>query len=425
MLAYLIKVTTNTLYMVIPLAMLLALAARIDRAKGGKFFAGGLAAGLTCAFVFAVLKRNTGFAVREYYDLGVLLPSVPACAAILAAQFFAASGGRAELGAEVRARRRAVTLGMIFCASALSAAYILPNLLLYPFEFAVGMDTIFNTEFMFKAIGYSGGVLLMFLTGAAVYRAASGLGTLALSTSLGLSMAVLLSKHALTIAQILLGRNMIRRYKPLTRGVMWTLTHVNAFVYLMMTIAVVIAVAQFARVKSTPPSGGNPAQIRRSKYLARRQARFCVSVVLGLAVSLATVTVGISYNDRRVELSPPIEIAPTGDSIVIPLGDVDDGNLHRFAHKVLRDGQAIEVRYIVIKKNDTAYGVGLDACDVCGPTGYYQRKNQVICILCDVVMNKSTIGLPGGCNPVPLKFAITEGSMVISTSDLAAEARRF
>ncbi|MDR0652224.1 MAG: DUF2318 domain-containing protein [Synergistaceae bacterium] len=46
-------------------------------------------------------------------------------------------------------------------------------------------------------------------------------------------------------------------------------------------------------------------------------------------------------------------------------------------------------------------------------------------MLCDVVMNKSTIGLPGGCNPVPLAFKIEEGSMIIETSDLAAEARRF
>ena len=28
------------------------------------------------ALIYAVLKRNTGFAVREYYDLGVMLPSI-------------------------------------------------------------------------------------------------------------------------------------------------------------------------------------------------------------------------------------------------------------------------------------------------------------------------------------------------------------
>jgi len=41
------------------------------------------------------------------------------------------------------------------------------------------------------------------------------------------------------------------------------------------------------------------------------------------------------------------------------------------------------------------------------------------------VMNKSTIGLPGGCNPVPLAFAVESGGIVIATDDLEAEAYRF
>jgi len=40
-------------------------------------------------------------------------------------------------------------------------------------------------------------------------------------------------------------------------------------------------------------------------------------------------------------------------------------------------------------------------------------------------MNISTIGFPGGCNPVPLKHAIAGGSLVIETKDLEAEKRRF
>ena len=83
------------------------------------------------------------------------------------------------------------------------------------------------------------------------------------------------------------------------------------------------------------------------------------------------------------------------------------------------------VRFIIIRKGETAYGVGLDACDICGPSGYYQRKDQVICKLCDVVMNKSTIGFPGGCNPVPLKFSVGEGNLYIKAADLDAEEKRF
>jgi uncharacterized membrane protein len=96
--------------------------------------------------------------------------------------------------------------------------------------------------------------------------------------------------------------------------------------------------------------------------------------------------------------------------------------LHRFIYPA---SNGTEVRFIVIKKNEIAFGVGLDACDICGPTGYYERNDEVICKLCDVVMNKSTIGFKGGCNPVPLAYAIKDGGMAIETQNLENEKKRF
>ncbi|KES16250.1 putative membrane protein (DUF2318), partial [Gilliamella apicola SCGC AB-598-B02] len=108
--------------------------------------------------------------------------------------------------------------------------------------------------------------------------------------------------------------------------------------------------------------------------------------------------------------------------IVIPLDNINDGNLHRYGYQAT-DGTL--VRFIVIKKSENAYGVGFDACDICGASGYYQRGNQVVCILCDVVMNIATIGFAGGCNPVPLKYEIIDGNMVIRPAHLEAEKGRF
>jgi uncharacterized membrane protein len=86
------------------------------------------------------------------------------------------------------------------------------------------------------------------------------------------------------------------------------------------------------------------------------------------------------------------------------------------------------VRFIIIKKNEhtDAYGVGLDACDICGPTGYYERgDSEVVCKLCDVVMNTNTIGFKGGCNPVPLAYTMSGGTMIIQTQSLEDESKRF
>ncbi|MDR1966914.1 MAG: Fe-S-containing protein [Synergistaceae bacterium] len=399
------------------MALLAALALRCDWQSSRKHLKRGFLTGAAAALVYAVLKRNTGFAVREYYDLGVLIPSVSVCLLLLAAGVCVFKSPGQKCIARLRV--------LAFCAVACWTAYAAPNLMLYPFDFAVGMDNIFNTEFAFKAAGYASGVILILVTGLALFKTASSLGEGALFASSGLSVAVFFLKGVLSIAQILLGRNLIPRYKWLTRIVMWFLMHENIFVYAMMAACVIPALLLLASVRRAKPPVGNPAQVRRAKFMTRKNIRLCMYVGAGVLMSLLTVTVGVAYSNRRVGLSPPVEHPADGDRIIIPIEMVNDGELHRFVHKVTSGGSSIDVRYIVIKKNDTAWGVGLDACDVCGPTGYYQRKGQVVCILCDVVMNISTIGLPGGCNPVPLKFEIASGNIVIKTSDLAAEARRF
>lgn len=422
MLEYIIKLTINSLYIVIPLSLLYAFLKRA-RPAAGRILSRGLLLGLVPSLIYAVIKRNTAFGVREYYDLGVFVPALLSGIAIFYPLWRVSRRLRSWQTPQGFPDKALAFLA--FALFALGASSAFPNIFLYPFEFAVGMDNIFNVEFLLKAVGYFAGLLLTALAAVAIFKVASRAGGRLLAASSSLSLVVLDVKIGLNIAQILLGRNMIPRYRILTRSVIWTLGHVNFFLYAMIGIVAAMALLQWLKVRSLVPSGENPALVRRARHIARKEVRFCVTALLAVAISLITVTVGVSYNERRVELSPPLELPAQGERIVIPLEMVNDGKLHRFVHKAQSGSQTIDVRYIVIKKNDTAYGVGLDACDVCGPTGYYERKGQVVCILCDVVMNKSTIGLPGGCNPVPLDFEITGGNLEIKTSDLAAEARRF
>ena len=71
------------------------------------------------------------------------------------------------------------------------------------------------------------------------------------------------------------------------------------------------------------------------------------------------------------------------------------------------------MRFIVIKKNEIAFGTGLDACEICGDSGYFEDKGKVICRECDVMMNIQTIGFPGGCNPIPIAYEIDGGKLLV------------
>ena len=121
--------------------------------------------------------------------------------------------------------------------------------------------------------------------------------------------------------------------------------------------------------------------------------------------------------------SPTEECEVRGDNVYVPLEQVDDGHLHRFEYET---PNGVRVRFIVIKKpNSSAYGVGLDACDICGETGYFERNGQIVCKLCDVVMNINTIGFKGGCNPKVIDYSISNGYIIVPTYTLIEHEKDF
>jgi uncharacterized membrane protein len=158
------------------------------------------------------------------------------------------------------------------------------------------------------------------------------------------------------------------------------------------------------------------------RALWRTTRRWATVLTLCFVVAVLSLTAIKAYTEREIELTPAEPMEYVGTTIRIPLENIDDGHLHRFAHIT---AEGIEVRFIVIKKNETSFGVGLDACNICGATGYYERNDEVVCKMCDVVMNKQTIGFPGGCNPIPLEFLIEGGALTIDVSLLEQEAGRF
>lgn len=125
---------------------------------------------------------------------------------------------------------------------------------------------------------------------------------------------------------------------------------------------------------------------------------------------------------KEVRLSAAESFTLSGDIVSVPVERVSDGNLHRFEYKTQDE---VGIRFIIIQKNAFAFGIGFDACEICGATGYYQKGSQVICKLCDVVMNINTIGFKGGCNPIPLPYVIEDGEIRINVKDLEVEKRRF
>ncbi|WP_195199603.1 Fe-S-containing protein [Faecalispora jeddahensis] len=418
MLKYLIQVVQNSLTTGILLAMLFALSQLGGKQKQKKWLLWGLTAGVAAALLLAVLKSTTVLINREYFNIGIL--SVAILSEILFCMLL--WGVLQKRLPELHERIWSV-LYAVLAASLL--LYALPDIFLYPTEFLMAGQSVFSTDFLYKSIGYLGGLLIVGLSGLALYQAGTGLSFRLVRILLIIGLAVNMVKQIATIAQFLLARRMIPMSKGLFEFIKMSVNYNDWFLYGIMVITILMPVLLWIKSLHPTDSFSNPAQHRRIRAVSRRQRRWCTVVLAGYLLSILCLTVVKAYDEREAVLSPAEPMNVVGSEIVIPLENVGDGHLHRFIYMA---SNGTEVRFIVIRKsaNTNSYGVGLDACDICGPTGYYERgDHEVVCKLCDVVMNISTIGFKGGCNPVPLSYTIQAGNMVIQTNDLESEKKRF
>ena len=197
------------------------------------------------------------------------------------------------------------------------------------------------------------------------------------------------------------------------------------FIWIMAGIAVLLAVLLFRQGMVIKEPYDNPAQLRKLKARNRHWRRVAAGVLICVVLCAVIMTVIKTNDTKQVELSAPeaYTVDQEAGVILVPMENVSDGHLHRFEYKTEKN---INVRWIVVKKpNSASFGVGLDACEVCGNAGYFERSGQIICKRCDVVMNINTIGFKGGCNPIPLAYEVKDGNLVFRLSDIIAGEKEF
>ena len=199
--------------------------------------------------------------------------------------------------------------------------------------------------------------------------------------------------------------------------------HAMTFIWVTVVLSLVLLVVFFIENLHIIDPYDNPAELRKLKARGKRRRRQSVFLLIFLTLITAAITVVKSYDTREVVLSTPESYTIEEDRILVPIDSVNDEHLHRFEYQTQND---VFVRWIVVKKPGSAsFGVGLDACEVCGNAGYYERNGQIICKRCDVVMNTNTIGFKGGCNPIPLAYEVEDGSLVFAIADLVAGEKEF
>ena len=235
-------------------------------------------------------------------------------------------------------------------------------------------------------------------------------------------MVSLLANHSLMIVRILKAKRWISIPKGAWNTISWFINHEAVFTLAAGLALCAVVVLTWLASGSIPTVGANPAEGRLGRARSRLYKSMAGTAALGYLCGALLITVGVAYGSQEIELSAPESFSVVDDQVSVNLADISDGHLHRYEYTT---SGGVKVRFIVIQKSGSSFGVGLDACDICGPTGYYEKDGKVICKLCEVAMNIATIGFKGGCNPIPIDYKVSNGTLTVPISALEASASIF
>ena len=407
-----------------PALLVMALSATLgigegrDRPISARWRWWGLALGLVAAVIFAGLRASAVINQRTFVNFPVLLCAVfaDAMTVVIVVRSRTITTQWRDHRTRIHAANAIATLTI-----ALTVFYALPDVILKLTAFVEPGDPVFTSDMLLRALGFLLGLLAAIVTAAIIHTLHTPATRKAFTVAAAGLVLLLFAQHLTALLQ-LMHSSMIMIHGAQFRILVWFINHgtmltmAQVWVFAIPMVASVIA---GARMSVNVP---DKVDARRHRALRRRAfAAAAFSLVAMIGVSL-TLTLGVAQINKVPTLSPPESYALVDGVATISFAQVEDGHLHRFEYTA-KDGTVM--RFIIIKKNGGAYGVGLDACENCGDAGYYEKDGKIICKKCDVAINLATIGFKGGCNPIPFPYESDNGTITINTADLDALSGHF
>ncbi len=232
------------------------------------------------------------------------------------------------------------------------------------------------------------------------------------------ALAVIFVKN---LIEFFYGLLVFKLYNPgdLAYGII--VSHMNkpeAVLAFLLGAGIILSLFALFRIKMpVPRESENPALRRMAKSFAVKKRSANRWVLFSMVLVLASGSVGYAYVNTEHEIRPSTEITLTSDgAFTVMKEDLEDGHIHRFNWKT---PNGVNLVFWFIKKRENNYGAVFDGCEICGPAGYLEKGEDVICIECNVMMNRNTIGLKGGCNPIPIKNVLDNpDSLTVRAEDL-------
>lgn len=379
----------------------------------------GLIFGTVAALVFAFLRASVVINQRNFVNLPALCIAVPLDIATIVC--VGASGKTVA-----KWRKNPLPLHISNAIGALCLAftvfYALPDVILQLTIFVDSSTPPFTSDMLLRALGFILGAAAAICISLMVRSLRTTASKIAFKIAIILSMIILLIQHLTSLLQIMQGSILLYIDDFSFSILVWLINNSPLMIMAQICMFLIPAFASLVIGFKTPVVGENSAQIRAKRAFKRKSRRSALAALMAAIVVILTLTAGVSLMNIKPTLTPPEPYELHDGVATINFVQISDGHLHRFQYKA-KDGTVM--RFIIIKKNGGAYGVGLDACENCGDAGYYEKDGKIICRKCDVAINLATIGFKGGCNPIPFPYKAGGGKITIHTADLDVLSSHF
>jgi uncharacterized membrane protein len=191
------------------------------------------------------------------------------------------------------------------------------------------------------------------------------------------------------------------------------------FFAVILGVAALVVLREWFGARQPPEDVSlNAAERRMREWEFRRQRRWSFAAAILCVLVVVVLAAEFAYSRAMAAPVPAKTLTAVNNQVRIPLSELTDQSLHFY--RVELNGTTM--RFLVVRQTNGNYAVTLDACQICGWSGYRQEGQNVACRNCGATIYIPSIGEHGGCNPLPVKSSVQNGEVIVGLSAFSDSA---
>ncbi len=165
------------------------------------------------------------------------------------------------------------------------------------------------------------------------------------------------------------------------------------------------------RAPAAESAASSAPEARLARAAAERERSWRRAfALLGVAL-VALFTTAFVTRARIPGPEPATALIPENGRVSFEASMLASGKVQFYAVPV-SSGAA---RFFALEAGGTVF-TNLDACEICGPFGYFQDGSSLVCRNCTSPIAPLSLNRGGGCNPIPLAHRLEGGRVVVDVT---------